>query len=96
MNLSITGNHLEITASLKDFIKEKMNKIEHHFDKIIDAKITLSVNKLQHKAECTVHVSGANMRAESTNEDMYVAIENLVQKLDRQVIKHKEKQKKHR
>jgi putative sigma-54 modulation protein len=96
MNLKITGHHLDLTDALKGFVKEKITKLEHHFDNIIDTKITLSVNKLEHKAECTIHVSGNDIHAEATSGDMYAAVEELVHKLDRQVIKHKEKLKKHR
>ena len=91
MQINISGHHVEVTDSLKKYITAKMEKIERHFDQVIDAHIVLDVNKLIHKAEVTVHVSGNTIHAESENEDMYAAIDAMLDKLDRQVKKHKEK-----
>ena len=91
MNLSISGHQLEITASLKDHIEKKFKKLTNHFDHLIDAKFTLSVEKLNHVAEATIHLPKADLHAISTDENMYHAIELVINKLDRQVIKFKEK-----
>lgn len=95
MNLSITGHHLEVTAPLRDYVTQKLERITRHFDKVIDVKVLLSVDKLVQKAEINIHVRGKDIFAEATDEDMYAAIDALVDKLDRQVLKHKEKQNDH-
>lgn len=91
MQINISGHHVEVTDSLKNYITTKMTKIERHFDQVIDAHVVLDVAKLINKAETTIHVSGNTIHAESTSEDMYAAIDAMIDKLDRQVRKHKEK-----
>jgi len=91
MNLNLTGRHLEITPAIRQHVAEKFTKIKNHFDNVIDVNVVLSVEKLQQKAEASMHISGKTIHVESENADMYVAIDNLIDKLDRQVIKHKEK-----
>ena len=91
MNLHITGRHLEITPAIRDYATGKFGKIKRHFDHVIDVNIILSVEKLQQKAEATVHISGKDVFVECTDENLYAAIDALVDKLDRQVMKHKEK-----
>ena len=91
MQLSISGHHVEITDSLKDYINNKMQKVERHFDHVIDAHVVLDVEKQRHKAETTLQLSGSKIHAESENEDMYAAIDSMIDKLDRQVRKHKDK-----
>ncbi|MEM7465249.1 MAG: ribosome-associated translation inhibitor RaiA [Pseudomonadota bacterium] len=91
MQVNISGHHIEVTDSLKNYITSKMDRIERHFDQVIDAHVVLDVNKLVNKAETTVHVSGNTIHAESESEDMYAAIDSMLDKLDRQVRKHKEK-----
>ena len=93
MNLNMTGHHLEITPSIRDYVSSKMTRINRHFDHVIDVSMILSVEKLQQKIEANVHLSGKDIFAESENPDMYAAIDLLVDKLDRQIIKHKEKVK---
>ncbi len=93
MNLHMTGHHLEITPAIRDYINTKMDRINRHFDHVIDINIILSVEKLKQKAEANVHLSGKDIFVESANEDMYAAIDLLVDKLDRQIVKHKEKSK---
>ncbi len=95
MNLSITGHHLEITDPLRDYVMQKLERITRHFDRVIDVKVLLSVDKLVQKAEVNIHVRGKDIFAESSHEDMYAAIDTLVDKLDRQVLKYKEKQNDH-
>jgi len=96
MQISITGHHLEVADSLRSYVETKFQKLERHFDHVTDVHVILGIEKLNKKAEATVHISGATLFAEDHQEDMYAAIDNLVDKLDRQLIKHKEKITKHR
>lgn len=91
MQLNLSGHHVEITDPLRSYVEEKVQRIERHFDHVTNVHVVLSVEKLQHKAEATLHVSGGDIFAYDTQEDMYAAIDGLVTKLDRQVLKHKEK-----
>lgn len=91
MNLNITGHHLEITPAIREYAAGKFGKIKRHFDNVIDVKIILSVDKLKQRAEATVHMSGKDLFVECENENLYAAIDTLVDTMDRQVIKHKEK-----
>lgn len=91
MQLSLSGHHIEVTEALKNYVNEKFQKLERHFDHVIDIHVILSVEKLEHKAESTIQVNGAKLFAEDTQEDLYAAIDGLIDKLDRQVLKHKEK-----
>lgn len=95
MNLHLTGHHLEITPPLRDYVKSKLERVTNHFDQVIDVKVTLSVEKLKQKVEATMHVPGNDIHAECADENMYSAIDLLADKLDRQVLKHKEKQSDH-
>jgi putative sigma-54 modulation protein len=91
MQLSISGHHVEVTDALKSYTSEKLSKLERHFDHITNVHVVLSVEKLQQRAEATMHVSGAELFADANAEDMYAAIDALTDKLDRQILKHKEK-----
>ncbi len=91
MQLSVTGHHIEITESLRNYVGTKLAKFERHFDHMTDIHCVLTVEKLQHKAEATIQVGGGTIHAEQTELNMYAAIDILVDKLDRQVKKHKEK-----
>ena len=93
MNIDVTGRHLEITDSLRSYILGKMHRLERHFDHVIKAHVILECEKLHHKVEASLVVPHANQTlfANSVEEDMYAAIDTLIDKLDRQVIKHKEK-----
>ncbi len=95
MQLTITGHHLEVTPALRTYIESKMERLERHFDHMTNTHVILSVEKLRQKAEATLHVSGGNLFADATSEDMYAAIDSLIDKLDRQIKKHKEKVKDH-
>jgi putative sigma-54 modulation protein len=91
MQLSVTGHHIDITEALRNYVGTKLAKLERHFDHLTDIHCVLTVEKLQHKAEATVHVGGGTLHAEQVELNMYAAIDILVDKLDRQVKKHKEK-----
>ena len=91
MNLHVTGHHLEVTPAIRDYVVSKMERITRHFDHVIDVSVILSVEKLAQKVEASVHVSGRDIFVESRDGNMYAAIDILIDKLDRQIIKHKEK-----
>ena len=95
MNLSISGHHLDVTPSLRDYVTQKLGRIIRHFDRVIDIKVFLTVDKLVQKAEINIHVPGKEIRAESSDADLYAAIDSLSDKLDRQVLKHKGKTNEH-
>jgi putative sigma-54 modulation protein len=95
MNLQLTGHHLEITPAMREYVQSKLIRIRNHFDHVIDVKVTMSVEKLAQKVEATLHVPGNDLHAECIDENMYSAIDMLTDKLNRQVLKHKEKQGSH-
>ena len=95
MQINLTGHHVDITDSLRSYVNDKFEKLERHFDHINNVHVILSVEKLRQIAEAKLNVNGGEIFANSENEDMYAAIDSLTDKLDRQVIKHKEKMKKH-
>ena len=91
MQINLTGHHIDITGSLRDYVNEKFGKLERHFDHINNVHVILSVEKLRQIAESNMHVNGGEIFANSEDSDMYASIDSLVDKLDRQLIKHKEK-----
>ena len=91
MQLSISGHHIDVSDALRDYVTGKLRKLERHYDHITNLHVVLSVEKLDQKAEATAHVSGAELFADAVANDLYAAIDMLLDKLDRQVIKHKEK-----
>ena len=93
MQINLSGHHVEITDSLRDFVNSKFQKLERHFDHINNVHVVLNIEKLNQIAEATLHLSGGEIHAKSDNQDMYVAIDSLIDKLDRQVLKHKDKLK---
>ncbi len=95
MQISITGHHVEVTDSMRAYVHKKMDRIVRHFDQVIDVHCVLSVEKLRQKAEATLKVPGADIHADAVAEDMYAAIDALVDKLDRLVKKRKEKETDH-
>ncbi len=91
MQLNVSGHHVEITESMRGYVASKIERLERHFDIVSDVHCILTVEKLRHKAEAKVNVNGDTIYADNTEEDMYAAIDGLVDKLDRRVKKHKEK-----
>jgi putative sigma-54 modulation protein len=91
MQLNISGHHVDVTDAMRTYAEEKIRKLERHYDHITNAHIVLSVEKVRQRAEATIHVSGAELFADADSEDLYAAIDLLIDKLDRQLIKHKEK-----
>lgn len=95
MQLNITGHHLEVTSPMKEYVESKFERLQRHFDQISNTHVILEVEKTVQKAEATVHVAGADLFAHAESEDMYAAIDALADKLDRQLIKHKQKHRGH-
>ena len=95
MQIDLSGHHVEITDSLRSYVSEKVGRLEKHFERVTDTHVVLSVEKKAQKAEATIHVKGNKIFAHAENDDMYAAIDALADKLDRQIIKHKEKIQKH-
>ena len=91
MQVNISGHHVEVTEALHDYVAKKLERLDAHFDHITNVQVTLSVEKLVHKAEATLHTRGADINATAEHEDMYAAIDQLSDRLDRQLVKHKEK-----
>jgi putative sigma-54 modulation protein len=91
MQLSVTGRHVEVTDPLRQYALGKVERLSRHFEHVLDGHVTLSVEKLVHRAECTLNLSGKTLHADAEGQDVYAAIDVLVDKLDRQLLKHKEK-----
>lgn len=91
MNINITGHHVEVTPPIREYVIGKLDRVIRHFDQVTSVHVVLSVQKLQQKAEITVHVKGKDIFADAEDADLYAAIDLLADKLDRQVLKHKEK-----
>lgn len=100
MNLLISGHHLEVTPALRSYVTSKLDRISRHFDQVVDIKVLLTVDNLKEKdlrqkAECNIHVKGRDLYAESAHADLYAAVDDLADKMDRQVLKHKDKTQDH-
>ena len=100
MNLTISGHHLEVTPALREYVLTKLDRVTRHFDQVVDVNVLLTVEKLREKerrqkAEVTLHTKGKDIFVEQSNEDMYAAIDELMDKLDRQVCRHKDKLQAH-
>ncbi|SMC26866.1 putative sigma-54 modulation protein [Andreprevotia lacus DSM 23236] len=96
MNLNISGHHLEVTPAIREYIIGKLDRVTRHFDSVIDVGVILSVEKLEQKIEVTVHVRGKDIHVEAGEENLYAAIDLVTDKLDRQIVKYKEKLMDHR
>ncbi|MBB1073544.1 ribosome-associated translation inhibitor RaiA [Rhodoferax sp. 4810] len=96
MQINLTGHHVDITEPLRGYVDTKFARLERHLDHVINAHVILSVEKLRQKAEATLLINGTSVFADAVHEDMYAAIDGLVDKLDRQVIKYKEKRQSYR
>ncbi len=95
MQNNITGQHIDVTDALRDYVNEKMDRIQRHFDHVTNTNVVLHVEKTRHLAEATINARGAQLHANAEGEDMYAAIDSLADKLDRQVLKLKEKSSDH-
>lgn len=95
MNLTITGHHVEVTPAIRDYVSSKLDRVIRHFDNVTSVGVILSVEKLDQKAEVTLHTRGKDIFVEAHDGDMYAAIDAMADKLDRQVQKHKQKVQEH-
>lgn len=95
MNLKISGRHLEVTPAIREYVISKLSRIDRHFDKVIEAQVMLSVERLDHIAEITLRIHGKDVHCSAINENLYAAIDLLADKIDRQVIKVKGKAQNH-
>lgn len=95
MQINLSGHHIELTPPLRDYVNNKLQKIERHYDNVTDAEVVLTVDKLEQKAEATLRIAGGRVFADAVHEDMYAAIDALADKLDRQIMRHKEKRTNH-
>ena len=96
MNLQLTGHHVDITPAIRDYVTSKLERINRHFENVIDVNVIMTVEKLDQRIEANVHLSGKDIHVQCHDADMYAAIDGLADKLDRQIIKHKEKFKESR
>jgi len=96
MNLTVTGHHIDVTSSMRNYVTDKMQRLLRRYDRVFGVHVILSVEKMRQKAEATIKVAGTQLYADTTEPDMYAAIDLLTDKLDRQLIKHKEKLQTHR
>jgi len=95
MQLDITGHHIDVTPLLNNYIKDKVTRLKRHFDQVLNIHVILEVQKHNNKAEASINVSGNHISANAVGHDMYAAIDLLADKLDRQILKHKEKIRSH-
>ena len=100
MNLTISGHHLEVTPALRGYVTSKLERISRHFDQVVDIQVRLTVDNLKEKdlrqrAECNIHVKGKDLFAECAHADLYAAVDELTDKLDRQVLRYKDKSQAH-
>ena len=100
MNLTISGHHLDVTPALRSYVTGKLDRITRHFDQVVDVKVLLTIDNQNEKenrqrAECNIHVKGSDMFAEASHADLYAAVDDLVDKLDRQVVRHKDRLQDH-
>lgn len=91
MQINITGHRMDVTPAIRAFTEEKFERLERHFDHITSISVVFDVEKLRQIAEATVHVAKGELHASAESEDLYAAIDSLVDKLNRQLMKHKEK-----
>ena len=91
MNLNLTGRHVEITPAIRAYVVSKLERINRHFDHVIEVNVIMTVEKLDQKIEANVHLSGKDIHVRVNDGDMYAAIDGLIDKLDRQVLRHKER-----
>ena len=100
MNLTISGHHLDVTPALRAYVTTKLDRITRHFDQVGDVRVLLTIDNLKEKdlrqrAECNIHVKGKDLFAESAHADLYAALDDLADKMDRQVLRHEDKAQDH-
>ncbi len=95
MQITVSGHHLDITDALRNYVLSKCERMERHFDHLTNIHVVLGIEKQRQKAEATVHIAGGNIYADAEDENMYAAIDSMVDKLDRQILRHKSKIRDH-
>lgn len=95
MNLNVSGHHIEVTPAIRNYVSDKLARIKRHFDQVMDASVTMQVEKLIHRVEINLHVRGRDFHAQAKDGNMYAAIDLMADKLDRQIVRHKEKSADH-
>ena len=95
MNIRITGRHMEMTNALKAYIETGLQKVEAHFDKVIDADVVLVVEKHRHIAEVNLHANGVRINSREASSDMYASVDAVLAKLEKQIRKFKERINRH-
>ncbi|MBI2315993.1 MAG: ribosome-associated translation inhibitor RaiA [Betaproteobacteria bacterium] len=95
MNLTVSGHHVAVTQALASYVRGKLDRVRRHVDHVIDVSAILSANKLRQKAEVTLHVRGKDIFAETDDGDLYAAIDLVADKLDRQILRHKDRLRSH-
>lgn len=95
MNLNITGHHLDVTPAIREYIQTKMTRVMRHFDHVIDTQVILSLEPLKHRAELTLHIPGKDIHCEASENNLYAAIDLLIDKVDRKVLQHKARTQNH-
>ncbi|MGF1529704.1 MAG: ribosome hibernation-promoting factor, HPF/YfiA family [Candidatus Competibacterales bacterium] len=96
MQINLTGHHVDITDALRSYVHEKLARVERHSDQVTQVHVILTVEKDRQRAEVEIHVAGQDLFADAEEGDMYAAIDGVMHKIDRQIVKHKEKLKAHR
>ena len=100
MNLTISGHHVEVTPALREYVLTKLDRVTRHFDQVVDMRVLLTLDNMKEKekrqrAECSIRVKGSDLFAESAHQDLYAAVDELVDKMDRQVVRHKDRLQDH-
>lgn len=95
MNLNITGHHLDVTPAIREYIHTKMTRVVRHFDHVIDTQVILSLEPLKHRAELTLHIPGKDIHCEASEDNLYAAIDLLIDKVDRKVLQYKTRTQNH-
>ncbi|GAB3747795.1 ribosome hibernation-promoting factor, HPF/YfiA family [Lysobacter olei] len=92
MRIEVHGQQIDVTQPLRDYVESKLERLPRHFEHPIDVRVLLSVDKVEQRAEATINIAGKTLHADAVGVDMYGAIDLLADKLDRLLVKHKEKQ----
>ncbi|GAB3342880.1 ribosome hibernation-promoting factor, HPF/YfiA family [Marilutibacter aestuarii] len=91
MRIETHGQQIDVTPALRDYVETKLARLERHYEQPLDIKAQLSLDKPDHRAEATLNIAGRTLHADANAVDMYAAIDLLADKLDRLLMKHKEK-----
>lgn len=91
MQINVSGHHVDVTPALRAYVTEKLRRIERHFEHVTSANVILSLDAADHRAEATIHAARRDLHAQDAQQDMYAAIDGMIDKLDRQVRRYKDK-----